>query len=124
MRFFTAETRRRGEESRDRIIGSSDHRVTGIHLSPISDGTPQSASIQQTGFQFSAPPRLRGEFRIWIAGLGVRLWKIVFATLREIFDENAYDRFLARTHAARSAQSYREFLRDRETSAAQRPRCC
>ncbi len=46
------------------------------------------------------------------------------AALREIFDESAYDRFLLRTHSARSVESYREFSREREATAARRPRCC
>jgi hypothetical protein len=48
----------------------------------------------------------------------------ITATLREIFDENAYDRFLARTCAARSVESYREFLHEREAVIARKPRCC
>jgi len=46
------------------------------------------------------------------------------ATLREIFDESAYDRFLLRTQAERSVASYRAFMRERETVVARRPRCC
>jgi hypothetical protein len=46
------------------------------------------------------------------------------ATLREIFDESAYDRFLLRTGASHSAESYRAFMRDRESTMAQKPRCC
>ncbi len=49
---------------------------------------------------------------------------IATATLREIFDESAYDRFLARTQTLRSVESYREFMRERETTVAKRPRCC
>ena len=49
---------------------------------------------------------------------------IVLAGLREIFDESAYERFLSRTGTFRSVASYREFLRERETAMAQRPRCC
>ena len=45
------------------------------------------------------------------------------AMLREIFDESAYDRFLRRTNATRTRQSYGAFLREQET-AAQKPRCC
>ena len=52
------------------------------------------------------------------------LFKLLRATLREIFDENAYDRFLARTHRARSAESYQAFMRERETGMAKRARCC
>ena len=53
-----------------------------------------------------------------------RFWGIVRATIREIFGENAYDRFLARTHATRSTESYRKFLRERDEAIERRPRCC
>jgi hypothetical protein len=46
------------------------------------------------------------------------------AVLREIFDENAYQRFLLRTHSTASVESYRQFQREREASVATRPRCC
>lgn len=46
------------------------------------------------------------------------------AIFREIFDESAYDRFLARTASARSVASYRAFTRERESSLARKPRCC
>jgi hypothetical protein len=53
-----------------------------------------------------------------------KLLRILLATLREIFDENAYQRFLARTGSTASVQSYREFMRERETAMATKPRCC
>lgn len=46
------------------------------------------------------------------------------ATLREIFDESAYDRFLQRSHASRSRASYREFTRERDAAMLKKPRCC
>src|SRR4029077_1312620 len=46
------------------------------------------------------------------------------AMLREIFDESAYDRFLLRTRARRSIESYRSFIREREANMARKPRCC
>ena len=49
---------------------------------------------------------------------------ILLATLREIFDENAYHRFLARTDNVVSAPSFREFQREREAGVATRPKCC
>ena len=49
---------------------------------------------------------------------------ITRASLREIFDENAYERFLARTQSSRSAASYGQFLREREAATARKPRCC
>jgi hypothetical protein len=56
----------------------------------------------------------------WLTGL----FQTVRATLREIFDENAYDRFLLRTQEARSVKSYRNFMNEREAGMAKRPRCC
>ena len=54
--------------------------------------------------------------------------KVFFKTLRdallEIFDESAYDRFLQHTRAARTKQSYRAFMSERETASVQKQRCC
>jgi hypothetical protein len=49
---------------------------------------------------------------------------LLLAALREIFDENAYQRFLVRTGSKASAASYREFQRERETALATRVKCC
>ena len=49
---------------------------------------------------------------------------VIRATLREIFDESAYDRFLRRTHASRSVASYRAFMRERDAAMLKKPRCC
>ncbi len=49
--------------------------------------------------------------------------RTVLATLREIFDESAYARFLRRHGHTRCGRSYREFLRERYGSRP-RPRCC
>lgn len=53
-----------------------------------------------------------------------RFWRFVLCVLREIFDENAYARFLAREGAASSRDSYAAFLREREAVVQRRPRCC
>jgi hypothetical protein len=50
--------------------------------------------------------------------------QIVRATLREIFDESAYDRFLLRTKLPRSVTSYRDFARERDAALLKKPRCC
>ncbi len=52
------------------------------------------------------------------------IFQTIFNTLREIFDENAYDRFLLRTHGSPSVASYRQFMQEREEAMARRPRCC
>ena len=48
--------------------------------------------------------------------------RTIFNILREIFDENAYDRFLLRTHGSPSVASYRQFMQEREEAMARRPR--
>jgi hypothetical protein len=53
-----------------------------------------------------------------------RSFKLLLAALREIFDESAYQRFLAREGVAASRATYAEFLREVEVSKARRPRCC
>ena len=49
--------------------------------------------------------------------------RILISTLREIFDEAAYARFLERTQMASSPAAYAAFWRERENNAP-KPRCC
>ena len=49
---------------------------------------------------------------------------IVRAVLREIFDESAYERFLAKKSWQPSREAYAMFLREGEQMQARRPRCC
>jgi hypothetical protein len=51
-------------------------------------------------------------------------FQMLLAMLREIFDENAYQRFLLRTGSVASVQSYRDFQREREALVATRVKCC
>lgn len=53
-----------------------------------------------------------------------RFSKHALGVLREIFDENAYQRYLVRTGAQASVRTYREFQRERESAMATKPRCC
>ena len=48
----------------------------------------------------------------------------VRATLREIFDESAYERFLASKGLASSTAAYGEFIHETEHMRVRRPRCC
>jgi hypothetical protein len=50
--------------------------------------------------------------------------RILLATLREIFDEAPYARFLERTQTISSPEAYAAFWREREHRHARRPRCC
>ncbi len=49
---------------------------------------------------------------------------IVVATLREIFDESAYARFLDQRHLVPSRAAYAAFRREHEVAKARRPKCC
>jgi hypothetical protein len=50
--------------------------------------------------------------------------RTALATLREIFDEAAYTRFLARHQIESSPAAYAAFWREHEATKARRPRCC
>ena len=54
----------------------------------------------------------------------IKIMQTIKATVREIFDESAYDRFLLRTHMSRSIASYRAFTRERDAAIVKKPRCC
>ncbi len=53
-----------------------------------------------------------------------RVARVSRAILREVFDESAYERFLARHQLTSSAAAYSSFCRERDLSRARRPRCC
>jgi hypothetical protein len=71
-----------------------------------------------------AKPARSGDPGNRVIGKTRAFFNILRAALLEIFDESAYDRFLQHTHAARSTQSYRAFMREREAATGQKPRCC
>jgi hypothetical protein len=54
----------------------------------------------------------------------VQIREILLLTLREIFDESAYSRFLARHGLESSRDAYCDFLCEQENMKARRPRCC
>ena len=49
---------------------------------------------------------------------------VFVCTMREIFDESAYARFLSRSQMAPSREAYASFRRENELSKARRPKCC
>ena len=54
----------------------------------------------------------------------IKAGQIFLSILREIFDENAYARFLARSQTTSSPAAYAAFCRERESAQARRPKCC
>jgi hypothetical protein len=103
MTNLTAETQRRGEET-------SEHLITEIQRRGERSGNRE---IGKSGDRQALALEMMN-----------RVMQTIRATLREIFDESAYDRFLLRTHASRSRASYREFTRERDAAMLKKPRCC
>src|SRR4029077_3684960 len=97
---LTAETRSRGEQRQKPTTEARRHR-------------------EGSGDRVIARDRVIGK-----TGYIGRAIRTLLATLREIFDESAYDRFLLRTHASRSIASYRDFTRERDAAMLKKPRCC
>ena len=62
----------------------------------------------------------RASVPTWFVG-AIRL---LLSTLREIFDESAYSRFLARHGISSCQRAYAAFLREQEGLKARRPKCC
>ena len=54
----------------------------------------------------------------------VKAARLLLATLREIFDEAAYARFLRRTQMVSSPEAYAAFRQDFEEAKTRRPKCC
>jgi hypothetical protein len=121
---FTTEARRHGEESgdrviaRERVIGKDAYRChperVGANATP-SRRTPTKIVPEHTA---------SGSSHETLKYVLVAAWQTFRATLREIFDESAYDRFLQRTKAPRSVTSYRDFMQEREAGMTRRPKCC
>jgi hypothetical protein len=107
----TTEARRHGEGSGDRRIGKSEDRK-GREDTGLYQGTSSSRAVNGKNVWALAPV------------LSWRVMQILHATLREIFDESAYERFLQRTQASRSTASYRAFTRERDAAMVKKPRCC
>ena len=54
----------------------------------------------------------------------ISMWRTFVVTLREIFDEAAYSRFLRRGGIASSSEAYAAFRREFEEGKLRRPKCC
>jgi len=132
----TTEARRHGERSgdpviaRDRVIGLAagsdqsamvEHAIYLCH--PERAGANATAS-RRTPTKTIPERSASGSSHKTLKDVLAAAWQTIRATLREIFDESAYDRFLLRTHASRSIASYRAFTRERDAAMLKKPRCC
>ena len=53
-----------------------------------------------------------------------RFGRLLLAALREIFEESAYERFLARCGCVSSREAYAAFLHETQHARERRTRCC
>jgi hypothetical protein len=53
-----------------------------------------------------------------------RFGRLLLATLREIFEESAYERFLGRRGCVSSREAYAAFLHETQHVRERRARCC
>ena len=107
---FTAETRRNREEASGHLTTAAPRHGESYRNSIF----PDHPITRSRAITRSHPASV--VFR--------RIMQTIRATLREIFDESAYDRFLLRTHASRSIASYRAFTHERDAAMLKKPRCC
>jgi hypothetical protein len=120
----TTEARRHGEESGDVVIARApvvEKHACCNHPNFVTRSFESQGSYQGTGFSRAVKDK-----NIWASAPAVlkSFIQTLRATLREIFDESAYDRFLLRTSKAHSAASYRDFTRERDAAMVKKPRCC
>lgn len=54
----------------------------------------------------------------------VKTASLLLATLREIFDEAAYQRFLSRSQLPSSPDAYAAFWNERQSDPARPTKCC
>lgn len=54
----------------------------------------------------------------------VKVGCLLLATLREIFDEAAYQRFLTRSQLQSSPDAYAAFWRERQSDRVRPSKCC
>jgi hypothetical protein len=71
-------------------------------------------------FDFAQGRLTRASVPRWFFGAT----RLLLSILREIFDESAYSRFLARHETTSCSRSYAAFLREQEGIKARRPKCC
>jgi hypothetical protein len=69
-------------------------------------------------------PRETNRIAIAVVAAVTHLFAMLVATLREIFDESAYQRFLEKSRLESSVEAYAAFQQESEQSKSRRPRCC
>ena len=111
---------------KDRLIASIV-AITG-HVETAALGCP----VEQSSTVFACGGAKPGTTSVAKALKSIRLLaeqlescaQIFLASLREIFDESAYARFLNQGQLTSSRASYAAFRQEYEVTKGRRPRCC
>jgi hypothetical protein len=82
--------------------------------------------VPPQGLRPAATAELGSAGRTWASAATwfVSAARLLLTTFREIFDETAYSRFLARQEMSSCPRAYAAFVREQELTKARRPRCC
>ncbi|HWY55185.1 MAG TPA: hypothetical protein VNZ03_12025 [Terriglobales bacterium] len=85
-----------------------------------SSSTAAAEPCSARSFDFAQGRLTRASVPTWFFSAT----RLLLSTLREIFDETAYARFLARHETSSCPRTYSAFLREQEGIKARRPKCC
>jgi hypothetical protein len=135
----TTEAQRHGEESDDRgtardgLIGGTTNSFYDVKIGHAAhlchpervgaNATPSRRTPTKIVSEHAALGSSREILKDFLQRVASAM-RTLLATVREIFDESAYDRFLLRTRASRSIASYRQFVQERDAAMLKKPRCC
>jgi hypothetical protein len=89
------------------------------NLRPDSTSRPAAERCSAGPFDYAQGMLTRAAVLTWFIGAT----RLLFSTLREIFDESAYSRFLSRREMSSCPSAYAAFLREQEAIKARRPKC-
>ena len=86
----------------------------------MSESRPSLLGTQVSSFAGLSRGFALSLFARWLRLAG----GLALSTLREIFDESAYARFLGKNNLRSCPGAYGLFLREQESIKARRPKCC
>jgi hypothetical protein len=109
-------------------IGRVGKAALGCPVEQSSTGFGAAAATAEGKMPSGQPARRRRyekkQARAWMITRLKSTWEILTGTLREIFDESAYERFLKQRRLSPSRAAYTAFRQENEVTKAHRPRCC
>jgi hypothetical protein len=112
------------------LAPSTGHVGTAALVCPVERSSTgfgaaaDSRGQDALGTAGGTPALRKHEAAAWLTARLKSAWQILARTLREIFDESAYARFLKQRQLTSSRAAYAAFRQENEVAKARRPRCC